>query len=259
MRNKRLLAIILLFLAILSALIYYSASEKYDYAENLSYFPVPKEGNNLLTIGVIGDSWVSRGHLDSLLQKKLRDEGFEAQVFISGHHGATSKMIYQDMFGRGEKQYSSKFVIENKPKYCIVVAGVNDSFREFGEDFYVHHLRMIVEALQNYNITPIIVEIPEYGIQESQKNRRTFAIYRDELLNFFSNKENFNLKAYRDAFNENFKLDIEQKRIYVLRNTDVDLNYKTKKDLYADPLHLNKKGYNIFTDAIVSQIINLEK
>lgn len=110
----------------------------------------------LTTIGIIGDSWVAGGKLDSLLHIGLLDKGFKNKILSSGHSGAKSKLIYQNLFDEKGNEHSSKFLIENRPDYCIVIAGVNDAASQIGGHFYSYHMSLIIKTLLHYKIKPII-------------------------------------------------------------------------------------------------------
>src|SRR5690606_7925243 len=129
------------------------------------------------TIGIIGDSWVAGDKLDSLLFNGLFEKGFENKIISSGHPGAKSKLIYQNLFEDKENEHSSKSLIENRPDYCIVIAGVNDAASQIGSHFYAYHMNLIVKTLLHYRIKPIIVTCPEFGIKETIDNMNVLSKY----------------------------------------------------------------------------------
>lgn len=128
-------------------------SHKWSYAKTYSYDKiVPQREEGKLKIGVIGDSWVGIKDLDSILKVKAPEIGINAEFISSGYFGANSKVVYENMFKAKKEAYSSRKVIESSPQYCIVIAGVNDSFRGFGKDFYAEHMLRITQTLLYYNI-----------------------------------------------------------------------------------------------------------
>jgi hypothetical protein len=140
--------------------------DRFSYSENLIYYTIPPNKDSCLTIGLIGDSWVSNHRLDSLLHCELLEKGYESKIISSGHEGGNTKLVYQKIFREDGQEYSSKFVIENQPDYCIVIAGTNDASTQMGGGFYAHHITQIVKTLLHYHIKPVLVSCPEFGIIE---------------------------------------------------------------------------------------------
>ena len=105
-------------------------------------------------VGIIGDSWVAHQQLDSLIVAAFGAKGKDITVVSSGHSGAPTKRIYQNIFAPTSNNYSSQSVFAAKPKYIIVIAGVNDSFGQLGSHFYAHHLTLIIETIQKKRCYP---------------------------------------------------------------------------------------------------------
>ena len=159
----RILLIFILFLGVTTTLYMY---RKFSYAEKQEYYPVQDNSkkDSILKIGIIGDSWVGRTDLDKKMQKFFSEKGIEADFIALSHPGASSKEIYEDMFKEKNEEFSSKFVIESKPDYCIIIAGVNDVARHIGKKYYADHMVLIINTLLHYKIKPIIVKVPNLGV-----------------------------------------------------------------------------------------------
>lgn len=238
------------FLLVVSLLIGYSMYDKFSEAKNFEYQIIENNNDQQLKVGVIGDSWVHR--IDSItLRNHFLKNGMYVEPLIKGYPGATSKMIYTYLF----EPENIEFIIKNRPQYCIIIAGVNDSFRGFGKDFYATHMLKIIETLNHYNIKPVILEIPNFGIEESQNNRNKIGIYRDNIW-FFIKNENFkDIETYRMALRQRLTKSQLINNVILIKSTDINLDYKThNKLLYSDPLHLNPKGYKILLDVLVQKI-----
>lgn len=233
--------------------------QKFSYSKTYDYFEIEKKDNtNHLNIGIIGDSWVSSQPLDSILQNKLSKKNINGKVIGASHPGATSKMIYENIFLPNTENFSSKYIIESTPKYCFVIAGINDSFRGFGKEFYVEHMLKIINTLLHYNITPIIFEIPNYGIEHSQLYRNRISVLRDKIWFGLKNQDYKNLQEYRTLLKEKIKEHNLNDKIIFIDSDKNNIDFHQNKNLYREALHLNIKGYDKLGDIFTDTIIELE-
>jgi len=226
----RILLIFILFLGVTTTLYMY---RKFSYAEKQEYYPVQDNSkkDSILKIGIIGDSWVGRTDLDKKMQKFFSEKGIEADFIALSHPGASSKEIYEDMFKEKNEEFSSKFVIESKPDYCIIIAGVNDVARHIGKKYYADHMVLIINTLLHYKIKPIIVKVPNFGVEDVQ--------------------EYTNIETLNKELKENDLLD----KIILFDSDKINKDYKNNKNLFTDPLHLNEQGYEVFIKALSEDII----
>ncbi|MFB9121583.1 SGNH/GDSL hydrolase family protein [Bergeyella porcorum] len=252
MKKKIFFAFFLIF-----TILIYITSDKYSVGSDISYFTAPScpPSAGQLKIGMIGDSWVKRGDMEKPLEEQLLQYGVKADVIESGHSGATSKMIYENLFAdKNESIYSSKFVVEFCPQYCIVVAGVNDSFRGFGKTYYAEYVVKIANTLLHYNITPVILEIPNYSVEESQNTRSKLGVYRDALWFSLKGEDYKNLDAYRDELKKYLKKEGLENRVILINPNDANIDYQKHPEWYEDPLHLNDKGYKELVNVIAKKM-----
>lgn len=251
---KRHYLIILIFIIVIILLSWYLFI-RFSHSKVLTYYSVESKNNSLLKIGIIGDSWVAGNKLDSLIYDGLLEKGIKTNIISSGHYGAKSKLIYQNLFRENENPYSSKFIIENRPDYCIVIAGVNDSSSQIGANFYSYHMTLIIKTLLHYNIIPIIVNCPEFGIVETTNKLGFFSKYRNIISSKFNNNGQIdNIHTYRSAL-ENKLISENLSDSIILVNFDkVCQNYNECIDLYKNPSHLNTKG-NIKLSKIIAEVL----
>ncbi|MGD1978379.1 MAG: hypothetical protein PVJ98_03230 [Akkermansiaceae bacterium] len=122
-------------------------------------------------IALIGDSWIAGDGLDPHVLEFFNERGWDIHLDSFGHPGARSKKIYQNLFEQ-DSPYSSSPVLFGERPYdlVVIVAGVNDSAGYMGSDFYVHHMSLIIKALYERGSVPVIVDLPEYGIEETDSN-----------------------------------------------------------------------------------------
>jgi lysophospholipase L1-like esterase len=150
-------------------------------------------------------------------------------------------------------------VIEKKPDYCIIIAGVNDAATYVGPDFYTHHMLMIITTLLHYNIKPVVVSLPEFGAEENFKNKNILSSLSNRSAELVLNGgDQFKIPDYRNALLTELKHDGLDKKVAILNFDEVSSDYDKDRSLYADPLHLNKQGYQKFSEFLAIGIINLE-
>jgi hypothetical protein len=230
--------------------------DRFSYSKKLPYYSVTVDKDSTLTIGIIGDSWVAGKKLDSLLHNGLLEKGIKNKILSSGHPGAKSKLIYQNLFEEKENNHSSKFIIENSPDYCIVIAGVNDAASQIGGHFYSYHMDLIIETLLHYKIKPIIVSCPEFGIKETIDNMNILSKNRNVISAYFNNNgEIDNIKTYRKILEEELDSKNLKDSIILIDFDKVCSDYNKCSDLYANPSHLNKQGNEKLIKVIVNELI----
>ena len=234
--------------------------DRFSYENKQSYYQVNGiNQDTVLTIGIIGDSWVAGQKLDNLLHQELLKNGLDNRIISSGHPGAKSKLIYQNLFENKHNEHSSKFIIESKPDYCIIIAGVNDEVGQIGKGFYAHHMIMIIETLLHYQIKPIIVELPVVGIEEATNQMGFIKKYRNMTFAYFNNDgEIDNTKTYRKNLNVELKNKELDDRIMFIDFDKVCADFSNCKELYSNHSHLSKKGNEKLCKMIVGEMIKQE-
>ena len=221
----------------------------YDYvAFEKQHFVSPRAAvrvnNNEIKIGIIGESWAAGRKIDDYLIVAMQDKGVVAYVTSQGHPGAKSKLVYQDLFKPDIEEYSSNHVLYGEPiDICIVLTGVNDTASYVGADFYSYHLNLIVSALITRGITPLVVEIPEYGIEETDSKSLHGKIRRRLMRLVHDNNQIDIIPKYRKFSKQQLMPDILKEEIIYFPFQSVSSDYLSDKNLYRDDLlHLNDDG-----------------
>jgi hypothetical protein len=235
--------------------------DRFSYSEEFPFYPVTVNTDTTLTIGIIGDSWVTNKRLDSLLQYGLLEAGFINKIISSGESGAKTKLIYQNLFKENKNEHSSKFIIENCPDYCIVIAGVNDAIAQIGGHYYSYHMCQIIKTLLHYKIRPIIISCPEFGIMESLDNLNFLSKYRNIISAYFNNKgEIDNIKSYRNILLEELNSENLLDSITLVDFDHVCSDYNKCPELYSNSSHLSRKGderlCHLNIDVLVKKLIS---
>lgn len=223
----------------LGLLLYPVFHSRFSPAEPKPYYPVECTGEGL-TIGIIGDSWVSKGKLEAPLKEALESKGIKADVISWGHGGFKSKQIYNSLFDE------ARFVIESCPDYVIVIAGVNDSLSMLGEGYYVSNLQEIVAFLKHYGITPVVLELPAFDLIEGQDAANPLGRLRTLGMAWINGTyDRDNIDGYRKA--------LEGKLDAIVVDFDSVATAYTP-DLYKDFTHLNGKGNRKMMDEVVNTL-----
>ena len=254
---KRIIKTMLsLVFAVFILVLSYYLMNRFSYAKTLPFFEKSSITNTNVTIGIIGDSWVANNNLDSFLQEKLMAKGVNNKIVSSGNSSARSKLIYQNIFKDSTQQFSSQFVIKANPDYCVVVAGVNDAAGQIGANFYAHHIKLIIKTLLHFNIKPVIVELPEFGIVEYTNNTTIINKIRYKIPSFINNKgEIDNIKTYRQSLNNHLAESNLLDKIVFVKFDNICSDYNDCKELYKkDGLHLNRSGNEVLSHHIANAI-----
>lgn len=259
---KRTIAGVLLFLAIVSS---WYLIDRFSYAKELPYYPISTVKDSVLTIAIIGDSWVEKEKLEFIISDSLAAVNINSKVHSSGESDARTKAIYQNLFKQENERNSSRFIIERRPDYCVLIAGVNDASGQLGPGYYSYHVKQIIKTLLHYKIKPVIVSLPEFGVEEIPENMNSVKgllwKLRNKTFALFNNKGNIdNIKAYRKSLVDRLKPDNLQDSIVMIDFDKVCTNYHQCASLYADRGHLSKSGKlklcQLITDELIKMINN---
>ncbi|HNK04668.1 MAG TPA: SGNH/GDSL hydrolase family protein [Accumulibacter sp.] len=241
--NKLALVILLAAISTVLVLLYIRNDRTFDTLPNLPQRSLNDSWAEQTKVAVIGDSWVAGQKLDQAIRDSLKSAGIDAEVVSSGHPGAKSRQILRDLIASKSEPYSSRSLLDDQEiDYLVVLAGVNDTAGHIGADFYAHHMFSIIKLAQSQGVFPIVVEVPEYGIEDTPSEG--ILSYTKRLLYkaLFDNMRENVITAYRHALKT--KLDeLGEETFAVVSFGPVVADYSDSKDLYANPSHLNKSGY----------------
>lgn len=139
--------------------------------------------------------------------------------------------------------------------FIVVIAGVNDTAGHIGKDFYVHHMLNIITAINASNKYPIVVEVPEFGIEEKEAFLSTLkhGLYRY----LFDGGKIDVISDYRNALKG--VLSNTQLKYSLIPFDGVSSDYSSNTDIYSNAFHLNTKGNELFGAVIGESIVRLIK
>ena len=197
-----------------------------------------------LSVSMIGDSWISNSKMDDPMRQALVDSGL-AHVSVKGigEGGATSRRIFRNLISEGGAFSSASTLSDPAVEYCIVIAGVNDSAQHLGPEFYSHHVTEIARVLVAHGVRPLIVELPEYGIEAVHASRGALGWTKDKLFSLlFDAGEIDVVKKYRAHLRERLADAGLADQVQLVAFAPVVEDYDGAQGLYADPAHLNELG-----------------
>lgn len=206
-----------------------------------------KELGDTLRLSVIGDSWAFR-HQDynaSLAEELSKQTHRPVKVSSYGLSGKTSKEFYLCLF---EDESISRVV--DGTSFCFVSVGINDTYRKIGLTYYIHHTILILRYLLKKNITPILLEIPDYDIYYAY-NHQTYdrkLLRRISMLITHSPLDC--RREYREAMRQVLADEHLTDKVLVVSNQQWDMTHYV-----ADRMHLNSQGYKALDSCIVSCIL----
>lgn len=227
----------------------------YSIAKEIDFYKIEHHHDDTLRIAFIGDSWAFYHQEHPCQICRILSDSIHKPVSImsAGIPGATSKTIYAEFATDTPIQE----VLKNRPDYCIISAGINDSNLKLGCDFYQHHIRLIVDFLLRNEIVPIIIEIPDYNIEKvysesslMQKIRRHFSM---AATGSSLDCRNENRQALNFMIEQN---DYSSKVIIIRQQQWNPSGYKDPRHIYKeDGIHINDKGYQILDSCIIQSIL----
>ncbi len=251
---KKMLIVIIFFFVITGLFIFIFMHRHRDYfaiAEEIVFESIDDVSKKQTTLYIVGDSWAYyHKPYDVQLANmiKLRTDK-EVSISSFGICGLTTKGIYQNMFDKTSEDYA----FNERPDYCLLFAGINDADRKMGKQFYRNHMKMMIDYLLRQNVTPIVLEIPNFDIVSSFMNRdlRTQLLYTASMI---STQSGLNcIDDYRKQFEELYHEEGWGGKVLYIHSKQWNPDgYKDIRNLYnSDMMHLNENGYIVLDSCIV--------
>lgn len=226
-------------------------------------YTIDQHEDDTLRVGMIGDSWAYLHdviQMDTFLSRHLADMLHKpVKVVSKGKNGEITREIYKYMFTYGVN--GTRCFFDNGLDYCIISAGINDAVRNLGVKQYAYHYRLIIDFLNSNSVCPIVIEIPDANIWDSQFNKPYKEIAVDYVRSIMVGSPMYNCAKYRDELkntliNDSLLKDI----IYIPLSAWNGTQLSLRNDLsLSDHIHLNLKGYEKLDSAIIYEIIKREQ
>ncbi len=216
---------------------------RWNYADDHNVVPEKKHATDTLLIGIVGDSWVSGHKLDTILFNNFRKNILDCRIISFGEAGASSGLIYRNMFKDASDPFSSNSVFYSNLKYCIIIAGVNDAIGQYGGKYYAYHINLIIRDLLRDHIRPVLVTLPEFGIEDAENSFNIFKRIRNRVFGVFTgNGFQNSIRDYRKTLADDLASHHLDDSIVTVNFDSVLMRYQDNKSLYFNPPHLNLKG-----------------
>ncbi len=220
----------------------------YTPCKTLPPYRISTANKDTLQIIFIGDSWAFfHEPLDIEASKMLSDMIKQPVNFRSfGICGLTSKEIYEQLFYND----SLKYFLQKGCHYCVISAGINDTYKKMSKDYYVKSMEAIINFFLYNNVTPLLIEIPDYDIEKCYQRQ---TVTRKVLRQFSMLVNNTPLDCkliFRKAL-DSILCEYKEK-VIILHYKEWNNHYEEDLDqLYQkDGLHLNAMGYSVFDKQI---------
>ena len=233
-----------------------------------SYLPLPsidveqkndRKNGDRLKIGIIGDSWAIDQHIGETITAVLAQAGFQSEILSIAHPGVNSRQVYRNIFLDDDQPYSSRIIFRSDDiDYLIVLLGVNDTGGHIGKDFYAHHMLGIIKAAQERSMTPVILESPEFGIEDSPGRGLASRAKRWLFRWLFDYGKIDVIEDYRDALRQSIQQLPQAQQPILLDFQSVIGDYHRDRNYYSDPSHLNVVGNQKLGQAIAEKILEQE-
>lgn len=218
--------------------------------------PLRCERTDTLVVGVLGDSWAAGRKADSMLASGFAAAGIPCKILSSGHPGATTKQVYRNLFTPIGTSRSSQRLLRERPRYCLVLCGVNDSNGQYGSGFYSQHTRLILRALLDCGIEPVLLQLPDCAMKECYEAHPLLRL-RCRFFVLFTSDDGFvNIPSYRRKLETDLGREGLDRRILYIPFHEVSAGYVREPECYrADGIHLSPEGYRRLSDAVVRRIL----
>lgn len=237
-------------------------------AEELPFYQVgPRLDDDTLRVAVIGDSW-AEFHMtlkcDTLFEQYGRRLTTKPVKCVNrGKGGAKSKDVYHYMF-RSQTQevpwmhdICTQPLLEEHPDYCVVMVGINDTWKKRPVSYYTGNYRLIIRLLLANHIRPVVMEIPDFEMGDwlNTHRRRQRFLYR--IYSYFTGVVEDDITPFRNGLKKMLKdTGLGDSVLFIPVERWIPQNHKYSEEIYQiDHVHLNYQGYHILDSCIVSEII----
>lgn len=233
-------------------------------AEELPFYDISSRPNDdTLHVLVIGDSWAENHMMlncDSLFQQYgKRMTSRPIKCISKGKGGALSKEVYHYMFRNHTQEYQNctQPLLEKHPDYCVVMVGINDTWKKRPISYYTGNYRLIIRLLLANDIRPVIMEIPDFEMGEwLDKNRkRQRMTYR--LYSYFTRVVEDDIAPFRNGLRKMLKdTGLKDSVLFIPSSLWLPRDHQYSENIYqSDHIHLNYQGYHLLDSCLASEII----
>ena len=259
---------------VLLAVLVYSSYQAYLFidrefcvAEELPFYHVgPRHNDDTLRVAVIGDSWaewhmtLSCDTLFEIYGGRLTAKPIKCMT--RGKGGAKSKDVYYYMFRSQTQEVSwmhdicTQPLLEEHPDYCVIMVGINDTWKKRPVSYYIGNYRLIIRLLLANDIRPVVMEIPDFAMKDWINKHRKRYYYR--ICSVFTGVIQDDLTPYRNGLKDMLReTGLGDSVLFIPSDYWVPQNPQYSEDIYQqDHVHINYQGYHVLDSCIITEIIH---
>ena len=242
---------------------------EFGVAEELPFYHVgPRPNDDTLRVAIIGDSW-AEWHMtlncDTLFQQyggRLTTKPIKCMT--RGKGGAKSKDVYYYMFRSHTQEQSwthdicTQPLLEEHPDYCVIMVGINDTWKKRPISYYTGNYRLIIRLLLINQIRPVVMEIPDFEMGEWLDTHRRRQRYLYRIYSYFTGVVEDDITPFRDGLREMLKeTGLGDSVLFIPADHWIPKNHQYSEEIYQeDHVHINYQGYHVLDSCIVTEIIH---
>ena len=238
-------------------------------ADELPFYDVgPRPNDDTLRVAVIGDSWAELHMMlkcDTLFQQYgERLTTTPIKCMTRGKSGAKSKDVYYYMFRSHTQEHSwehdicTQPLLEQHPDYCVIMVGINDTWKKRPVSYYTGNYRLIIRLLLANDIRPVVMEMPDFALKDWLDIHRKHKSYIYRFYSVFTGVVEDDITPFRNGLREMLKdTRLGDSVLFVPADHWLPQNHHYSEEMYLeDHVHLNYKGYHVLDSCMVSEIID---
>ena len=235
-------------------------------ADELAPYNVGSRPNDdTLRVAIIGDSWAEYHHAfgcDTLFEQYAnRWSSKPVRCFSKGKGGAMSKEVYHYMFQCQTQapDLCTQPLIEQHPDYCVVMTGINDTWKKRPVSYYTGNYRLIIRLLLANDIRPVVMEIPDFEmgpwLDANRKSRRR--LFR--LYSYFTGVVEDDLTPFRNGLRKMLMdTGLKDSVLFIPCSHWLPQGHQYADSIYqTDHVHLTRQGYHL-VDSCMARAITRE-
>ena len=149
-------------------------------------------------------------------------------------------------------------LLEEHPDYCVIMVGINDTWKKRPVSYYAGNYRLIIRLLLSNHIRPVVMEIPDFEMGEwlnIHRKRQRF-VYR--IFSYFNGVVEDDITPFREGLKKMLKdTRLGDSVLFIPADRWIPQDHKFSEEIYQiDHIHLNYQGYHVLDSCIVTEIIN---
>ena len=236
--------------------VYLFIDREFFVAEELPFYKVgPRPDDDTLRVDTLFQLYGSR-----LTSRPIK-------CMTRGKGGAKTKDVYYYMFRSQTQEHSwmhdicTQPLLEEHPDYCVIMVGINDTWKKRPISYYTGNYRLIIRLLLANHIRPVVVEIPDFEMGEwlDLHRRRQRIIYR--VYSVFTGVIKDDITPFREGLKNMLKeTGLDDSVLFIPANHWIPENHNYSEEIYQDDhVHINYQGYHVLDSCIISEILIDEK